>query len=123
MDLCTPEATILVGPHALGYVFGAFVVVQVRTMVFRRRLLTISLLTTLLLIAAAMVVVCLFTVRSWYPQPPAAWAEYHPVVEWLRLVGAGIYSGLLALPLGWLLIQTFPMWSFQVDTERRWAVR
>ena len=74
MDLCVPleDATgrvrFLIGPYALGYVFAAYMVLQLRPMVFRRRVLTQSVLAALAVLAAGVIAVAIFTVRSWYPE-------------------------------------------------------
>ena len=107
----------VIGPHALGYVFGCYVVLQLRTMVFRRRALTMGLLTFICVLAASIVAVAIFTVRSWYaPDIPL---QAGPVSELLRRFGIALYSGLIAIPLGWLLAQSMPIWGFQNANQRR----
>jgi rod shape-determining protein MreD len=122
LDLCQLDR-LLVGPYALGFVLGTFIVLQLRTMVFRRRVLTLALLTLICLVAAAVVEVTLHTVRSWYPQAPPAWSDYRPLGRLLYLLAAAVYAALLAIPLGWLLHKTFPLWGFHQVVERRRIAR
>ncbi len=116
MDLALPRASgLLIGPLALGYCFGTFLVLQVRTMVFRRRLLTLAVLTMMFCAASAIVEVALPTIRSWFGSA----VEFQPFVELLRRFGMAVYSGLLAIPVGWILMQTLRLWGFQHATDRR----
>jgi rod shape-determining protein MreD len=100
----------ILGPHALGYVFAGYVVLQLRTMVFRRRPLTMGFLTFVCVLAAGVVVVSVLTVRSWYPADPAL--PNGPLEEMARRLGIALYSALIAIPLGWLLCSTIPLWGF-----------
>jgi rod shape-determining protein MreD len=118
-DLCPPNETVVIGPYTLGYVFGAYAVVQVRTLVFRRRVLTVAVLTVVCLVAVGVVSVGLGTLRSWYPGAPAPWADFRPLPELGRSLGIAVYSGLFALPVGWLLMRTQPLWGFQHAGDRR----
>jgi len=71
--------------------------------------LTVGFLSLIFLVAAALVSVTLLTIRSWYPGE----LPYRPLVEFGKDVLNAIYSGIIAIPLGWLLNQTFPLWGFQ----------
>ncbi|TVQ52447.1 MAG: hypothetical protein EA377_10245 [Phycisphaerales bacterium] len=126
MDLATPplsmqgEGTLtLIGPHAIGFLFAGYLILQVRTMVFRQRVITISVLTFVATLAAAVVMTAIYVVRSWYgdgvnypTQPSAMWS-------FLRWGGVAIYSALIALPLGWMLLSTTPIWHFSAGHAHR----
>lgn len=99
----------IIGPHALGYAAGGYLVLQLRTMVFRRRALTVGFLTALALIAASLVAVMLLSIRCWYPEA----APYGPLSDLGRRMLIALYSGLIAIPLGWALGKTIPLWGFQ----------
>lgn len=107
----------LIGPNALGYVFGGYLVLQLRTMVFRRRAITTGLLTCLFLLASAVVATFLLTIRHWYI---ADTPLYHsPLGEfWLRFKIA-LYSGVIAIPFGWLLQVSIVAWGFTGGASRR----
>ncbi len=110
----------IAGPYALGYVGASFMILQIRPMVFRRRLLTFAILTLVALVLIGLVTVALFTLRSWLP-----WADaYYPtdpsaIRELVRRLGIAGYSALLAIPLGWLLIQSTRMWGFAQTAPTR----
>jgi cell shape-determining protein MreD len=120
MDLGPPAgqtAWHLIGPQALGYTFGSLLVLHMRVMVFRRRALTAGFVTFLFVLACGLVEVMLLAVRSWYlPDTPL----YHgPLGElWIR-VKVALYSGLIGMPLGWLLQTTIPAWNFVGGASRR----
>lgn len=126
LDLCTPLQQpgagdlYIIGPYALGYVTACFMIVQVRAMVFRRRLLTFCMLTMFALALTAIVSVTIYMVRSWlpwtdglYPTMPSAFSEL------TRGLGIAVYSALLAIPLGWLLIHSARLWRFAQLTPSR----
>jgi rod shape-determining protein MreD len=108
----------VVGPHALGYTAGAYLVLQLRTMVFRRRALTVGFLTSLALVAASLVAVMLLSIRSFYAGDGAM--GYGPMSDLGQRCMIAMYSGLVAVPLGWLLGYTMPLWGFQPAAGRRW---
>jgi rod shape-determining protein MreD len=109
------DALFVPGPHALGYVALCGVVLWLRGSVFRQRVLTISILTLGGAAVMGVVVVVISLVRSWYPEAEeivyfaggSAWREL-----W-RGMGVAVYSAALALPLGWLLLTTLPLWKFE----------
>lgn len=118
-DLSTPiaiagnEPLILLGPYALGYVFAAFIILQLRTMVFRKHMLTIAILTLLAVVASSVMVLAYDTIRGWYPQHAADFRVAPSAGRaFLHYLAAGVYASLLALPLGWILLQTTPLWGF-----------
>ena len=119
MDLAPPAGDTpwhLIGPNALGYVFGGYLVLQLRAMVFRRRAISTGFLTFLFLLAAGIIATFLLTVRHWYIETPL----YHsPLGEfWLRFKVA-LYSGLVAIPFGWFLQITIVLWNFHGGAGRR----
>jgi rod shape-determining protein MreD len=107
----------LIGPNALGYTFGGYLVLQLRTMVFRRRAITTGLMTFFFLLGVGVVATFLLTVRHWYI---ADTPLYHsPLGElWLRIKIA-VYSGAVAIPFGWFLQITIATWGFQGGATRR----
>ena len=119
LSLAQPQG-VQIGPHALGYVFGAYLILQLRTMVFRRHLITISLMTAMFLAASGVVEVALLTVRLMFGDASLAAAEFRPVIEMLKRFGIAIYSALAAFPIGWILIKSLSLWAFpQVSGRRR----
>jgi cell shape-determining protein MreD len=119
------RAVFLVGPYALGLLAGGWLVLRARTMVFRRRALTIGVMTMAsLLLAQAIIVFLLFLrSRSWYPGGPIHWPDTSVGIELFRRILIAVYSGLAAIPCGWLLVRTLPLWGFQTGVHRTPVMR
>ena len=85
---------------------------------FRRRVTTVALLTFVCVLAAGMVQIVIGILRFWLP-----WAGGELVPfgtgEILHECGNAAYSAILAIPVGWLLLQTLPLWRFDYGTSRR----
>jgi len=108
------------GPHALGYVVGGMLLLQLRSLVFRERVLTIVLLTILCGLVVSVVCVGVFVVRSWYPESLSTVYFQTSATKVLlqRFIGV-LYSALLAIPVGWFLVRSLPLWDFQIARKRR----
>ncbi len=117
----TGAPVMVVGPNALGYVLVCFFVLQLRTMVFRRRVLTMGALTAGGMILSGLVVVMMLSIRSWYPETvsPHYFAKSSALGEMIYRIVIALYSGLLAVPLGWVLLATLPWWKFEALGHRR----
>jgi len=128
VDLTSPQVgeegrvLHLVGPWALGYLFAVNVLLPLRTMVFRRNPFTIAVLTMILVIAAAIVATLLWSIRIWYADAPMPFGGRSAVQELLWTVPRAFACAIVALPIGWLLIRTAPLWGFQSIGQRgaRW---
>jgi rod shape-determining protein MreD len=131
LDLAQPltvaenRVVYLVGPYALGYLLGGWLVITSRAMVFRRRPLTIGVMTVLLLVAAQVLAVTIYVLRAqaWYPGQAIVWTDTSTLPEIGRRLLAAVYSGVLAVPAGWLLVQTIGLWGFQTVTHRPPTIR
>lgn len=107
----------MIGPAALGYTFGGYLVLQLRTMVFRRRAITNGFMTFMFLLAAGVVATFLLTIRHWYI---ADTPLYHsPLAEFWQRVKIALYSGAVAIPFGWMLQITIVLWGFTGGASRR----
>ena len=109
----------LPGPYALGFVFGTQLVLLLRSMVFRRNPFAVGLLTTPFLIAGSLVYMALWSIRGLYPDTSVPWAGDAAIDELVRRFGIALYSGLFGIPMGWLLLFTWPIWRFDLTTLRR----
>ena len=118
------QAGPLIGPHALGYTFGAFILLQIRPMLFRTSAITIALMTVVSMVAAGVVVVFVYVVHGWYPGEQLHWSQLGPVGEMVRRLGVAVYSGLVALVLARGLVWTMPIWAFRASARRHavWAI-
>jgi rod shape-determining protein MreD len=110
----------LIGPNALGYVFGGYILLLLRTMVFRRQLLTMGALGFVFVMASSIVTVMLLTVRHWYPETQALPVHYSGMRDLTFRALEALYTGVIAaVPVGWILLLSLPMWGFQSTTPRR----
>ena len=121
---------LVVGPHALGFALGAWLVVRVRGLVFRQAWWTIPAMTLLAGVAAYPTAEVLTSLRLWWEgagsgaggaagagggEWPGFWSRLG--VDALRLV----YTAVLAAAAGWLLDRSAPWWRFATrpSAERR----
>lgn len=123
MDLTIPppggDVVYVIGPYGLGLLFGGYLVLQMRTMVFRQRAVTIGVLSFAATIATAIVMIAIYMIRSWYGEDVTYPIHNSAAWELFRHIGIAIYTGLIAVPLGWLLLATYPLWGFQAYHSRR----
>lgn len=114
-------ALTLIGPHALGYVAGGYVLLQVRSMVFRQHPLTVGSMMLVAGVAVELIVVAAFTIRAWY-EPVAGWSSTHELVaRSLALLYSAALGTLLAVPLCALTpIFGFPTLKQTGQRSRRW---
>ena len=109
----------LLGPHALGLLFGGYLVLQMRTMVFRQRALTLGVLAGLCILAAGIVMTAIFIIRGWYGEGVNYMTQPSAFKELVKHAAVALYTALLGVPLGWVLLQTLPAWGFHMSHQRR----
>ena len=109
----------LVGPHALGYVAGGWLVIKGKAMVFRQRPLTMGVMTFGFLLVMHLVVVILYQIRVWHPGQAVCWTDGSVGGALFRRALGALYSGLFAIPIGWLLVKSMPLWGFEAGGPRR----
>jgi cell shape-determining protein MreD len=107
----------LIGPNALGFVVTTLLILRVRNIVFRRRILTIVFFTAGAVIVTAAVHAFVLITRGLMPWNPAAVGGGFGAFA--KLFGTAIYTGILAVPLGWCFLSTIGMWKFHSPTGRR----
>ncbi len=112
----------LVGPWALGYTAGAWILLRTRRSLLRQRPLTLGAMTVVFLLAVHAVAVAVYVVRSFHPGPELSWASGGLAAEIGRRLLVSLYCGLVAVPAGWLLLRTVPLWRFQT-AERQAPAR
>lgn len=101
-------ALTLIGPYTLGYIAGAYVLLQVRSMLFRQHPLTVGSMMLVGGAAVQIIVVAVFTIRAWY-EPVAGWsATSELVARSLTLLYSAAIGTLLAIPL----CQLTPLFGF-----------
>ncbi|MEQ8850378.1 MAG: hypothetical protein RIB32_01190 [Phycisphaerales bacterium] len=99
---------IIPGPHAIGLMLSAQLVVALRSMVMHRNPLTTAVLAFITVVVAGVVAIALLTIRTLFGDG----IDYAPTHELLTLLGSALYTAvvalLLAIPLGWFA----PVFSF-----------
>jgi rod shape-determining protein MreD len=123
IDLTTrlgPQGMLVVGPHALGMLAAAYLIVTLRSVINRN---TLSLVVFSVLGAAmsGLVIVAVFTLRSWFTPPELfTWHAAHELTE--RTLSA-LYTAASAAILGLVLFPAFKLFRFQDPYSRRTTMR
>ena len=121
MDLASgrqSQGIVIIGPQALGFAFAGLVILSLRTMVFRRRLITMAVMTTLFVIASSVAAIFVLIVRHWFITDSGE--PLHGLSALWRQTLVALYSGaVLGWSLGWVLSQSMSLWGFQTTTPRR----
>ncbi len=110
---------VVLGPHAIGALLGASLVLNLRALVFRRDIWTIAFLTVFATAVAMTVVSAMVALRAAYdpsldyPGPAARLAE-----------GAlsAVYTGVLAIIVGPVLGLLRPLLGFPVTSKRAFSI-
>ncbi len=110
----------VLGPNALGYVSGAYAVLLLRSMVFRRNPLTLGVMAAVTAIGVTLVTAALFSARRFWSDELPPWGG-EPVQPWiLRQLVADLLSGAWAIPLAWPLNASLERWDFFSVAHRPW---
>lgn len=107
------ETVVIVGPWALGCMAAGYTVLNFRGMMFRRNPITAGILTVIAGAVAAAVVVALLRVRSSYDRIEFGGATLE---LWPRLASA-LYTGVVAIPMTWLLHRLGGLMGFRRPME------
>ena len=94
------ETVCLLGPSALGYTAGAYLVLTARAMILRRNPLSLGALSVAAAALAAVVVVALLTLRHAFFDPALVWSGRQELLT--RLLSA-LYTGVAAIALTFAL--------------------
>lgn len=89
---------ILIGPTALGFVFGSQLALPLRSMVVRRNPLAVGVLVCLFALASMLVTTAIHSVRGWYTGPLPPWMPERSALSYLGIESLrAVYSGLIAI--------------------------
>ncbi len=105
-------AGAIVGPAALGYLVGAYTVLQLRALVFRHSVFTLAVMVFIVGVFIQLVIVALLTMRGlpWLTADAlTGWSAAQQLVNRFFIL---IYSSLVAVPLGYVLFKSTPAWGF-----------
>lgn len=118
MDLSDPSMTgpraplYLIGSHTLGFFFGAQAVLSVRGIVVRRNPISVGAMSLVLGIAAGLFWTAWWTMRSWYPNSQPPWGDGSALMQLGRQLLQALTSGVVGVPIGWILLKSAPAWGF-----------
>jgi cell shape-determining protein MreD len=115
------QLVFIIGPHALGFTLGAWIILTIRSMVFKNRILTVAVCTMLCVLSSGFVMTIIGLVRYWLPFTGGEVVPFG-LGELARVTGDAILSGVLAIPVGWVLFQLMPLWRFDYGVGRRSTV-
>jgi len=107
------ETVVIVGPWALGCMAAGYTVLNFRGMMFRRNPITAGILAVIAGAVAAAVVVSLLRLRGSYDRIEFGGAA---VELWPRL-GSALYTGVIAIPMTWVLHRLGGLMGFRRPME------
>lgn len=108
---------VVLGPHALGLALGVVTVLNLRALAFRKNTVTLAVLTVIAGVMAAVGTTALLSIRAMYDPIQIG----RPVAELGQRMGTALASGVLALPVGFLLTRARGVFGF--TTDRRGGFR
>ncbi|MFW5653981.1 MAG: hypothetical protein ACOC0P_08030 [Planctomycetota bacterium] len=107
------DVRVVVGPYAIGYVAGALITIETRSVLYRRHPLTIAVQTLLAGIAVHLVVAIMLSMRQVLSRLlPAADIGFSTGDDLVLRFFTLLYSVGLAIPLGFLLNRLTPLFNF-----------
>ena len=107
-------AVTLIGPYTLGYLAGAYTILELRGMMFRYHPMTIGSMIVASGIAVMLIVVALCSARGWYE----AWANWNATDELVRRAIGLLYSGAIGMVLTWPMVKMAPLFGFSGQQSR-----
>lgn len=112
--------TGLIGPWALGMLVASYALVQMRNLLFKDSMFTISIMTLVAGIFALLVATTLHAVRD-----NAAFLGSEPVAQFSAArqlyegFGMLLYTSVIAIPAGYLLLRMQPLFGFSARRSTR----
>jgi rod shape-determining protein MreD len=118
MDLSDPGSSpALMGPAALGFLVGGYLALQLRGVLYRDSTLALAVSVFIVGVFVYLVIAALLAVRELpFLGGMPNWDPWDYLLNhFLDL----IYSSAVALPMGWLLQRTRPLWRFHGPSVAR----
>ncbi len=105
--------TGLIGPWALGFLAAGYALVQLRNLLFRDSMFTIAIMTLVAGVFALLVATTLHAMRQNITllgnEPVANFKAADQLVHGFIVL---LYSAVVAIPAGYLLLRSRPLWGF-----------
>jgi rod shape-determining protein MreD len=109
--------TMIIGPHALGFLVGAYTLTQLRAMIFRGSPLTMAVVVFLIGIFVSLVTVFLLRLRGLIVAD--AIVNFSAIDELVHRFLQLLYTAAAALPVGLVLSKFTPLFAFQTTKGHR----
>jgi len=115
--------TAIIGPNIVGYVFGGWVVLQLRNLVYRDSPIGIALVVFVAGVFIHLIGTALLTFRG------LPWLTGQPIPNWsaadelVRRFFQLLYTAALSVPLGYLLAKLYPVFRFEPQTSKSYVKR
>ena len=110
-------AVPLIGPSSLGFLAGAIVVLELRSLVFRQSPIAIGVLVIMSGLIYHLVAVAVLTLRGIPWLPTDAIAHWDISGQLVRRFFELIYSSLMSLPVGFLLLKLDPFFGYGLPVQ------
>ncbi|MFM9995977.1 MAG: hypothetical protein ACKVU4_09260 [Phycisphaerales bacterium] len=102
------DTLTVLGPHALGYLVAGQFVLAMRSMMIRRNPLALAALAVAASLISGVTIVAVFAIRDALGDI-VVWSTW---TELLGRMGASIYTGVVALVMGFVLLRLAPVFGF-----------
>jgi hypothetical protein len=113
-----PGGNGILGPWALGYLFGAFALMQVRGLVFRESPITLGVMVFVGGIFVQLLTLAVLSMRGWSIFAGEPIAGFHWADQFVKSFLVLLYSAAAAVPVGMMLFRTERLWGFHPQKIR-----
>jgi len=110
---------VVIGPCALGFLAGGYVAQLLKGLMSRHSVLAFGIVVFFSGIFIHLVIVALLTLRGLPITPAEPVAQWDAADQLARRFMEMLYTGLLAIPVGFILTQTDPIWNFPLTQRSR----
>jgi len=110
---------VVVGPSALGYLIGAYFVLTVRALLYRRNPITLMAMSVVAAALAGVFFVAVHSIRMMYTDA----YSFPALTELGHRLLASVYTGAAGLVMAFALFPMMPLFGFHDPRERRFGAR
>lgn len=118
-----PGDFALIGPASLGYLTGVLVTLELRGLIFRDSPIVLAIMVVAAGTFVHLVIVAAITVRGLSWVPADAIPGWNVAEQLTRRFFTLLYSAVIAMPLGMILVRLDPLWNFDHRAGRGRAPR
>lgn len=113
-----PSAVPVFGPHMLACAAGAWAVLESRSWLYRRNLLTVAFAAFACALFSSLAFIAIAGIRAAYADPSPLWGGGSGAAALGADVVDALLGTVLSLPAAWLLQASLPAWSFATAGPR-----